>query len=66
MSTDEGVASLGARVYNGSPLAVECFERVSISSFVGGPVIILNLSATGKRVRTSILAMQSCISSAHL
>jgi hypothetical protein len=62
---DEGVASLGACVYSGSQLVVECSEWVSTSSSVNGSSAILNLSTEGKRVRTYVLAMHSCINSVH-
>jgi hypothetical protein len=42
-SVDEGVASVGARIYRGSMLVVEWSERVSTSSSIGGAGAILNL-----------------------
>jgi hypothetical protein len=60
-SVDEGAASVCAHIYSGSPLVIEWSEWVSTSSSIGGAGVILNLISVGKRVRTSVLDMQSCI-----
>jgi hypothetical protein len=55
-STEYGVVSLGARVCNGIPLAVESSKGVSTSSsLVDGPGANLNLNVEGKSVKTSFL-----------
>jgi hypothetical protein len=56
-----GVASMGSRVYSGSPLVIECSEGVSTSSSpVDVPGTSVNLKVDGKSVRTFVLARRSC------